>query len=107
MWLNRLKRDGRMEYTSEISQLDQKNLETPESLSMSNEQKDLLSNILSRLGEKCQQILELWKLSYSMEEIAQKVGLQNSGIARRQRYNCYQKLIQLLEKEPQLKNSLK
>ncbi len=73
---------------------------------MSNETKDLLGQILSRLGEKCEKILELWKLSYSMEEIADKVGLLNAGVARRQRYNCYQKLMNLLEKEPNLRKSL-
>ena len=31
--------------------------------------------MLSQIGEKCKQILELWRLSYSMEEIAEKVGL--------------------------------
>ncbi|MEL6925450.1 MAG: sigma-70 family RNA polymerase sigma factor [Bacteroidota bacterium] len=107
MWLNKLKRNSRMVYTSEISTLDQKNMETPESLHMSQEQKELMEEILSQLGIKCKKILELWKLSYSMEEIAQEVGLGNAGIARRQRYNCYQKLIQYLERAPGLKSSLK
>ncbi len=106
LWLNKIKRSNRTTYTSEMSQLDEVNLETPESLSMSNEQKDILGNLLSRLGEKCEKILELWKLSYSMEEIAEMAGLLNAGVARRQRYNCYQKLMKLLEDEPNLKKSL-
>lgn len=106
LWLNKIKRSSKTTYTSELNQLDEVNFETPESLSMSNEQKDILGQLLSRLGEKCEKILELWKLSYSMEEIADQVGLGNAGIARRQRYRCYQKLMKLLEEEPNLKNSL-
>ncbi len=107
IWLNRLKRDKRMVYTEETSQLDEVSYETPESLSMEEEQKKILSNLLSRLGEKCEKILELWKLSYSMEEIAQEVGLKDAGVARRQRYKCYQKLLQILDNEPKLKTLLK
>ena len=106
LWLNKIKRNKKMVYTDEISQLDKVAYDTPESLSMSAEQKDMLEQLLSRLGEKCEKILELWKLSYSMEEIAEKVGLKNAGVARRQRYNCYQKLMKILDKEPNLKNSL-
>lgn len=107
LWLNRLKRDKRMVYTSEQSELDQVSLDTPEHLSMKEEQKEIIHQLLSLLGEKCQKILELWKLSYSMEEIAQEVGLKDAGIARRQRYNCYQKLLQEIDKKPNLRNVLK
>jgi RNA polymerase sigma factor (sigma-70 family) len=107
LWLNRLKRDKKMVYTSENSELDQVSLETPEHLSMKEEQKEIIHQLLSRLGEKCQKILELWKLSYSMEEIAVEAGLKNAGVARRQRYNCYQKLLQEIDKKPNLRNVLK
>ena len=107
LWLNRLKRDKRMVYTEDTQTLDQVSVETPESLSLEDEQKKILNQLLQMLGEKCQQILELWKLSYSMEEIADKVGLDNAGIARRQRYNCYQKLLSIVDAEPALKNILK
>ncbi|MCB0687019.1 MAG: sigma-70 family RNA polymerase sigma factor [Saprospiraceae bacterium] len=107
LWLNRLKKDKRMVYTEDANTLDQVNVETPESLSLEDEQKNILNDLLGRLGDKCQQILEMWKLSYSMEEIAEKVGLDNAGIARRQRYNCYQKLLSIIDSEPALKNILK
>lgn len=107
LWLNRLKRDKRMVYTSEHTALDQVSFETPEHLSLKEEQKNIIHQLLSELGEKCQKILELWKLSYSMEEIAEEVGLKDSGVARRQRYNCYQKLLQEIDKKPNLRNVLK
>ena len=96
-----------MVYTAEDAELDQVSFETPESLSLDDEQKNILGRLLSQLGTKCEQILELWKLSYSMEEIASKVGLKNASVARKQRYNCYQKLLQIVDKQPNLKNILK
>jgi len=107
LWLNKLRRNKRVVYTEKEGALDQIVVDTPESLSIDEEQKSVLNNLLQQLGEKCQQILELWKLSYSMEEIAEKVGLGNAGIARRQRYNCYQKLLGIVENRPELKNILK
>ena len=62
--------------------------------------------ILTELGGKNQKILELWKLSYSMEEIAEKVGLKNAGVARRQRYKSFQKLVQLIEEREVFKQLL-
>lgn len=107
LWLNKLRRNKRMVYTEIEGTLDQVVVETPESLSIEEEQKTVLNDLLQQLGEKCQQILEMWKLSYSMEEIAEKVGLGNAGIARRQRYNCYQKLLGFVSDRPELKNILK
>lgn len=106
-WLNKLKRNKRMVYTEEEQQLDQVQYENPETISLAEEQKKIINTLLGKIGEKCKQILELWKLSYSMEEIAEQVGLANAGIARRQRYNCYQKLLAVVDSQPQLKNILK
>ncbi len=107
LWLNKLKRNKRMVYTENESELDQIQNDTPETLSLADEQKNIINQLLNRIGDKCKQILELWKLSYSMEEIAEKVGLGNAGIARRQRYNCYQKLLKIIDEESGLRNALK
>jgi RNA polymerase sigma factor (sigma-70 family) len=107
IWLNKLKRNKKIVYTAEESQLDQVLYETPESLSLAEEQKKIIASLLGQLDQKCGKILELWKLSYSMDEIAQQVGLKDGSIARRQKYNCYQKLLQIVDKAPNLKNILK
>ncbi len=107
IWLNKLKRNKKIIYTAEESQLDQVLYETPESLSLAEEQKKIIASLLGQLDQKCGKILELWKLSYSMDEIAQQVGLKDGSIARRQKYNCYQKLLQIVDKAPNLKNILK
>ena len=96
-----------MVYTENENELDQVQHSTPESLSLASEQKEIINQLLNRIGDKCKKILELWKLSYSMEEIAERVGLGNAGIARRQRYNCYQKLLKIIDEESGLRNVLK
>lgn len=107
IWLNKLKRDKKIVYTEEEAQLDQVLYETPESLSLDKEQKGIIAKILGQLDPKCAKILELWKLSYSMDEIAEQVGIKDGSIARRQKYNCYQKLLQIVDNAPNLKNLLK
>lgn len=107
LWLNRFKRDKRTVLSGETADFDQASFETPESLSLGKEQQNILDNLLGQLGEKCQKILTLWKLSYSMEEIATQVGLQDAGVARRQRYVCYEKLLQIVDNQPNLRNILK
>lgn len=107
LWLNKLKKNKRMVYTAEDSELDQVNFETPEVLSLNKEQKKLLDMLVSQVGEKCSKILEMWKLSYSMEDIATEVGLKNAGIARKHRYNCFQKLLKIMDKSSNLRNMLK
>lgn len=107
LWLNKLKRADRMVYTEEESQLDEVSYDTPESLALSEEQKDILDRLLAMLGEKCEQILELWKLAYSMQEIAEKVGLKHADMARKQRYVCYKKLMKIIDDQPHLKTILK
>ena len=66
-----------------------------------------MSNILLQVGERCKKILELWKLSYSMEEIAAEVGFSSAQMARKNKYRCHKRLIELLEKHPKLKDLLK
>ncbi len=107
LWMNQIRKNTRVSYTDDNFKLDETVHETPESLSLQKEQATVLRKVLATLGEKCQKVLELWKLSYSMEEIAQAVGLQNASIARKQKYRCYQSLLQKIEGNEQLKAFLK
>ena len=107
LWMNQLRKMKKVEYTSEVLTMDQPDYKNPEVISITEERKELLSEMLGMLGEKCQKILEMWKLSYSMVEIAQEVGLKDSENARKRKYKCYQKLLSLLKDNPELKKQLK
>ena len=57
-------------------------------------------------GDSCKKVLTLWKLSYSMTEIAEKLGLSSPEMAKKKRYQCHQKLILLINNNPELKKAL-
>lgn len=107
LWMNQIRKNTRVSYTDDNFKLDETVHETPESLSLQQEQTIVLRKLLASLGEKCQKVLELWKLSYSMEEIAERVGLKDAAVARKQKYRCYQSLLQKIEGNVGLKRFLK
>jgi len=80
---------------------------TPEALLFNEEQKDILRSLVGQLGERCQKILELWKLSYSMEEIAKELGFSSAAMARKNKYRCHKSLLEIVHKHPKLINTLK
>lgn len=51
----------------------------------------------SLLKEGCQQILKLFFAKKTMEEIAQKLGLGSAGYAKKRKYNCQKKLLELVK----------
>jgi hypothetical protein len=51
--------------------------------------------------------LTLWKLSYSMAEIAATLHLSSPELAKKYRFRCMQKLLAELDNHPQLLNALK
>ncbi|MBX7162389.1 MAG: sigma-70 family RNA polymerase sigma factor [Saprospiraceae bacterium] len=71
------------------------------------ERNQLLDQTLTMLGEKCKKILELWKLSYSMDEISQILGLPSESMARKLKFQCMQNLIKLVNENEDLKSNLK
>jgi len=80
---------------------------TPEVKFRSEEEISLLDNVLLLLDESCRKILTLWKLSYSMSEIADALHLSSAEMAKKYRYRCMQKLVSELDHHPHLLNALK
>ncbi len=78
----------------------------PDKIYMNDEKKKFLQSLLSRLGMRCQNILELWQLSYSMDEIARKLNIGDASIARKAKYDCQQQLIKLILSDPTNKKEL-
>ena len=80
--------------------------ETPEEKVFSSEQKSLLTSALDLLDKPCIEILKMWKLSYSMEEIAKAQDLSSPAMAKKYRYRCMQKLMKRLNEHPELLKAL-
>ena len=79
----------------------------PEILLLNREQEQVLAGFLNNIGEKCREVLERWKMGYSMKEIAAAVGYKSEGVARKKKHQCLKKLIEALESAPEYKRLLR
>ncbi|MEP7269389.1 MAG: sigma-70 family RNA polymerase sigma factor [Saprospiraceae bacterium] len=107
-WMNHL-RKKRLTLVEDIATTVVKNTSNPqpESLLIDAQKKEYLHTILAKLGKRCQGILELWQLSYSMEEIAANMGFHDASGARKAKYDCQQQLIKLIQSNPTISTELK
>jgi RNA polymerase sigma factor (sigma-70 family) len=97
LWMNKLRKQKRIILEEDNTKLDGVMNVNPEDIMISSEQKEFLHNWLESLGKKCEGILKLWMLHYSMEEIAIDLELPNAASARKTKYKCMQKLIKLVK----------
>ena len=107
LWMNHLRKKS---LTLKESFSDHEMISTalqPDHIMMDEQRKAYLLSVLGKLGKRCQGILELWQLSYSMEEIAQQLNLSDASIARKAKYDCQQQLIKLINGNPLTKLELK
>ncbi len=107
LWMNQIRKKSKTELRDDPMTMDQTEKINPESLSMADEKKAILNKVLQQLGERCQKILELWKLSYSMQEIAEKMGFSSAAMATKNKYKCHKSLLKYLKEHPQLMEYLK
>ena len=66
------------------------------------ERSEQLKNLMENLQEKCRNILKMYQLEYSMDEIAQAMGFANSGVAKKEAFLCRQRFKALLNTVPEL-----
>ncbi len=58
---------------------------------------------LNDIGEQCKELLQLFYVkSWSMDAIANKLGLRNDKVAKAQKYRCIQKLKDKVQEEIQV-----
>lgn len=100
---NRRKYGGNVEFVPE--QYD-KPIENVEGRMIENERRAVIDEILKKIGERCKQILKFYKLSYSMEEIAQQMGYSSPELAKKNAYECRKKFKEYIEDKPEYKSVL-
>lgn len=106
LWMNQMRKRSHAQPMAEVPIENDIDYDTPEIQLVAQERKDLLHGLLSELGERCQRILELWKLSYSMEEIAEAIGFSSADMARKAKYRCHLSLLEALQKSSDLASLL-
>ena len=92
--------------TEDERTLDHPNWETPDHLLLGEEVKRVLMQALSKLSEKCRELLLLWSQSYSMTEIAAQLGYADEDSAKNRRRTCHLSLMKYLEEHPMIKQEL-
>ena len=91
----------------EVTQLKEEQIEGPDAQLISQEKKHYLREALKQLGNRCQQILELYQLHYSMQEIAVELKLSSAEMAKKEAYSCRKKLKTFFANHPNWKNLVK
>ena len=107
IWSNQQRKNKRVELKDDFTPYDQSTGENPLDTMLNNEGQNMVATLFSQLGENCSKILTLWKLSYSMNEIAEEMGLPSGDNARKHKFRCYQKLLGLIDNSPELATNLK
>lgn len=95
--LSRKNTTNRIDYMQEIPDVNASQIDTFKNLLIKDEVKNLKIH-MEKIGEPCKQILLDWGFwGYKMPEIAERVGLEDAGKAKRKKYNCLQKLLKIIK----------
>jgi len=82
-------------------------LPSVEELTIAAEQRVYLDKMLAQMSERCQKMLKLYKLSYSMAEIAADMGLSSAEMAKKEVYRCRQRALRFLGDNPEWEDLIK
>ncbi len=100
-WFSNRRSVHRLVFSDTLPAASQKNSEDgPDAYVMKKEQKEHLRALLSQMDERCRDLLHMYRLNYTMEEIAQAFNLGNENNARQRVFQCRQKLAKLMQQNP-------
>lgn len=101
-WISYKKNKSHPHQASDHELLNIKDVQNPELIVIQRELKEQLWQILNQMGEKCKKILEYWCGKYNYSEIAKLMDLGSESSARKMKYNCKKKLVELVRTKPDL-----
>lgn len=99
-WYSNRRSVRRLVYSDDPVPRQSYDYEEPEKWAIEKEQKEQLRAVIDQMDERCRELLHLYKLNYSMEEIAQALNLGNENNARQRVFQCRQKLAKLIQDNP-------
>ena len=80
---------------------------SPEKILISEERRIILSNLMTQVGERCQKLIGLFQLNYSMREIREMQGYSSDQVAANEVHSCREKLKKVIQQRPELLEALK
>lgn len=88
LWYNEARKQGR----NPVFALETDVMQQEDDWFRKEQQLRQVEMVLKRLGNQCQELLQLfYGLSWSMVDIAKKLGLRNDKVAKVQKYRCLEK----------------
>ena len=106
LWINKLKKDGRMTGLEEVSG----RLTDEEEIlqqALTQERERTVSLLFQHLGETCRKLLVLaYYHNLSMPEIAKKMGFKSGDVAKSKKYKCKQHLVEKVKTLAEFGNEL-
>ncbi|MCB0641664.1 MAG: sigma-70 family RNA polymerase sigma factor [Phaeodactylibacter sp.] len=99
IWSNHMRKKsfGEVSLTDDMKSMVQG--EDPEFLEQ-NEQYTLYRQKFLELNEECRELLGLFLKKVSLKEIAGKMGISSIGYAKKKKFKCKEKLVQLVKSDP-------
>jgi len=80
---------------------------SPEKILISEERRIILSGLMTQVGERCQKLIGLFQLNYTMREIRELQGYSSDQVAANEVHNCREKLKKLIHQRPEILEALK
>lgn len=106
-WYSARRSVKRLDYTDDPFKMDAVEHLDPAVLMLADEQKSIINELLKILDVSCREVLMLYKLSYSMEEITEQLALKNTNNARQKVHKCREKMRKLAYHHPAFSEYLK
>jgi len=99
------KRFNKMMLHKKWKEIETRELEIPyEENEITTELTQGLEILMANLKDKCKEVLQLWSLSYNMEEIRDKLGYTNTQVVMNKKNLCLKELRKQLKDNPKLKD---
>lgn len=100
-WLNERRRNSKSPFLHTDHPPELPASGDPEQDYLLSERREQLGKLLEQLNDKCRNILVLYQLGYSMDDIAQVMGYANSNVAKKETCLCRRRFLALLKSIPE------
>ncbi len=69
---------------------------------LKDERREILMQLLDRLGANCREVLMFWSQGYTMIEIAEKLEYKSPGLAKKKKHICIKELFSFIDEHPEI-----
>jgi len=107
IWYKRFRKRNRQRDRETSIEMEETDTETAEVHLLNEEQNQVLKQVFGQLREKCADVLFLWASSYSMKEIAERLGYGSAQVVMNKKNKCLKQLHEQMHDDPALVNLLK